>query len=212
MESILPGSRVIRVARILVGLGWWVTIAGIGVAVVLTLLWPQLNEGPYWGVRVHVSIPDEAVQGSLSLTSPDTLVARAPSLQDVEGSLRVELHGAGSVLLEWILALPFFAALVFGLHLARTFLREVAAGEVFSPENARRLSLLGWLLVSAGLILPVLDFLRTSLLLGRADEQGVPLALRIWSMGTDLPGILVLVVAGAWRYGVELQRDRDLVV
>jgi hypothetical protein len=31
-------------------------------------------------------------------------------------------------------------------------------------------------------------------------------------MGIVFPGILVLVVAGAWRYGAELQKDRDLVV
>ena len=38
------------------------------------------------------------------------------------------------------------------------------------------------------------------------------MSIRIWSIGTVIPGILVLVVAAAWRYGVELQQDRDLVV
>jgi len=88
----------------------------------------------------------------------------------------------------------------------------VLAGRVFSTVNGKRLLQLGWLLIAAGLALPGVDFLHSALLVRRAGLEGVPFSIGIGSLETVFPGILVLVVAGAWRYGAELQRDRDLVV
>ena len=188
-------------------------IVGAVLALVLTILWPVMTEGgPYWGTRVSVSIPDDAAQRLLPLTSPDTLVAREPAFTDVEALLRFELWGFRAILLEWIVALPFFAAVIFGLSLARSFLSDVLAGRVFSTVNGKRLFQLGWLLIAAGLALPGVDFLHSALLVRRAGLEGVPFSIGIGSLGTVFPGILVLVVAGAWRYGAELQKDRDLVV
>ncbi len=212
MTTAIPGRRVTRLAKVLADVGWWLAIGGIVLALALSFLWPVITGSRYWGVEIHVSIPDETAQHLLLLTSPDTLIARHPSLNGVEGNLRFELFGVRSILLEWIFALPFFAVVVLGLFLARSFLRDVLGRQVFSATNARRLTLLGWLLIGAGVALPLLDFLHSALLIKTAGLEGVPLSLRIWSFGTFVPGILVLVVAAAWRYGVELQQDRDLVV
>ncbi|MGW8267481.1 MAG: DUF2975 domain-containing protein [Longimicrobiales bacterium] len=213
MGTALPGKRVTRLAKVILDVGWWLVIAGGVLALTLTLLWPMITEGGrYWGTAVQVWIPDEASRRLLPLASPDTLIAREPVLKDVEASLRLEVFGFGPMLLEWIVAVPFLAALILGLRLARSFLEDVLSTQVFSTVNARRLSQLGWLLIAAGLTLPILDFLHTTFLLRRAGLEGVPFSVGIASVGTVLPGILVLVVAAAWRYGVELQHDRDLVV
>jgi hypothetical protein len=212
MEAAMPGRRVTKVAKMVVDVGWWLVIGGIVLAFTFSLLWPVFTGSRYWGIGIDVSIPDEAARQLLPLTSPDTLIARLPTLKDVEGSLRLEVFGVWAVLQEWVFAVPFFAAMILGLHLARSFLKDVLAKEVFSSSNARRLSLLGWLMIGAGLALPALNFLRSVFLISRADLEGVPMSVGIWSIGTVIPGILVLVVAAAWRYGVELQQDRDLVV
>ena len=69
-----------------------------------------------------------------------------------------------------------------------------------------------WLVIVGGGALPVLRFLYSAVLVTRAALEGVPLSVGGGGMGIVFPGILVLVVAGAWRYGAELQKDRDLVV
>lgn len=213
MEAAIPGKRVTRLAKILLDVGWWLVIAGAILALLITLLWPILTKGSlYWGTRMSVSIPDDVAQRLLPLTSPDTLVAKDPVFADVEAHLRFEMFGFGAMLLQWVVALPFFAAVIFGLHLARSFLSDVLAAKVFSTVNAKRLTQLGWLLIVAGVALPVLSFLHSAVLVRRAGLEGVPFSIGTGSMGTVLPGILVLVVAGAWRYGAGLQEDRDLVV
>jgi hypothetical protein len=213
VEIALPGRRVTRIAKTLLDTGWWLLIVAAVVALALTFLWPVFTAGdPFWGTRVTVSIPDDAARELLPLASPDTLIARDPGFADVDAVLRFELSGFGSILLEWIVGLPFLAALLYGLYLARSFLADVLATKVFSTLNAERLSRLGWLLIGAGLALPILDFLHAAFLVRRAGVEGVPFSIGIGSTGTVLPGLLILVLAGAWRYGAELQKDRDLVV
>jgi hypothetical protein len=213
METTLPGRRATRIAKLLLDAGWWLLIVAAVLALALTLLWPVFTAGDlFWGTRVNVSIPDDAARELLPLATPDTLIAREPELTAVDAVLRFEMSGPRSILLEWIVALPFLAALLYGLYLARSLLADVLAAKVFSTLNADRLSRLGWLLIGAGVALPILDFLHGAFLVRRAGVEGVPFSIGIGSMGTVLPGLLVLVLAGAWRYGAELQKDRDLVV
>ena len=213
METALPGRRATRLAKILLDVGWWLVIVGGVLALLLTILLPVLKEGgPYWGTSLKVSIADDVAQRLMPLSSPDTLVVREPVFTDVKAVLKFDIFGFGAILLMWVVALPFFAAVIFGLHLARSFLSDVLAGKVFSTANAQRLTRLGWLLIAGGVALPVLRFFYSAVLVKRAALEGVPFSVGGGGMGIVFPGILVLVVAGAWRYGAELQKDRDLVV
>lgn len=213
MGETVRGKRATRVAKALLDLAWWLCIGGIGLAFMLSLLWPLMTDGgQYWGTRLEVSVPDEAAQKLLPLTSADTMVARDPTLTDVEARLSLDLRGFKAILLEWVVAMPFLASLILGLFLGRSFLRDVLAERVFTAVNARRLSRLGWLMIGAGALLPVVDFLHAVLLMRSTSLDGVPFSIGLRSVGTLFPGIMVLVVAGAWRCGVELQKDQDLVV
>jgi hypothetical protein len=162
-------------------------------------------------VAVQVAIADSAARRMLPLVALDTGIATQPVLKDVAGTLEFGTSEGWIVLLGGIVVLPALAALLFGLHLLRSFLRDVLAADVFTAVNARRLSSLGWVLVGAGVVLPVLKFLYTAFVVRHADLAGVPLRVGMHS-SLIVPGILVLVVAAAWRYGVELQREQELTV
>lgn len=187
-------------------------ILGTALGVVFLLLWPMLTGGELPETSVRVSIADDDAGRLLPLTAPDAGFARQPLLTDVQGTLAMKTDEAWPLVLGGAIAAPFMAALLFGLHLARGFLADVLKTEVFTDANARRLSLMGWLLVVAGLAWPLLEFGYTVLMVRRANLEGVGLGVGLESMGTVLPGLLVLVVAAAWRYGVELKRDQQLTV
>jgi hypothetical protein len=111
------------------------------------------------------------------------------------------------------LFLPFMAAMLLGLRLLRSFLADVMAGEVFTPGNAQRLSKLGWLVIALGVAGPRLEYWRGWMVLQRAQLSGAALSpASTDTTGLWLVGVLVLVLAAAWRYGAELQQERDLTV
>jgi hypothetical protein len=206
----LPGRRVTRLAKVMVDVTWWFVLAGTALVAGLIILFVVADIEPTFSV--HVSIPDSAAVRLMPLTSADTLVAAQPVLEAVEANLHFRVREGWFQLLGVLWLLPLLSAVLIGLALLRSFLADVRAAHVFTAANARRLSWLGWLLVVAGIAWPVLDFGYTSILLRHARLAGVPMETGTIHMGPALMGVLVLVLAAAWRYGVELQRDRDLTV
>jgi hypothetical protein len=154
------------------------------------------------------------VNCALPLQSPDTLTAARPLLDHAGASLEFHTRKPGLHFFTTLLAVPGALALLLGVGLLRAMLREVRSGEVFTAENARRVSWIGWLLVVMGFLAPFLENLRTGIILHAAGLTGIALGTADhqgrWSL--VLPGLLVLVLAAAWRHGVELQQDRDLTV
>jgi hypothetical protein len=100
------------------------------------------------------------------------------------------------------------------VFLLRAFLSAVISEEMFTARNARRLSRLGWLLVVVGVAGPQLERLRGALIMSQIRlSHGAQLSLAsvdgntIWVLG-----VLVLVIAAAWRHGADLQMERELTV
>ena len=93
--------------------------------------------------------------------------------------------------------------LLLGLASLRAFLSDVLAGHVFTPRNSARLYRIAWLMIGAAAVKVLLVAITTRavvvLVLGLAQPM-------------LLAGLLVLVLASAWRYGSELQNERDLTV
>jgi len=207
MPHELRGGRVTRVAKVVVDVAWWVTIAGAVFLAGTVLLWPLVGDaGTQTLLRVRVSIPDEAAEGLL----PGA--AAGVRLENVRGLLELRARDWWEALLGILVVLPGVAAVLLGLRLLRSFLRDVLSAEVFTQANARRLSRLGWLLLAAGVAVPVLRFGFAQFIVRRAGLSGASLRVELDTFNLLIPGLLVLVVAAAWRYGVELQRDRDLTV
>lgn len=110
---------------------------------------------------------------------------------------------------ELLMLLIATGALV-GLLWLRGFLTDVLAGDVFTAKNAQRLSRIGWLLIAVA-VLRVVPFLVSGF--GFFTPMAVfptlfGLLVNTWLVS----GLLVLVIAAAWRYGIELQNERDLTV
>lgn len=227
----VAGRRATRIAKVVVDLSWWLGLLVFVMLVVLFLSAPLLTRasgvmavfdwnsfevepgnGPV-GVGLALSIADDSVR-SQAVVSLDTMRASAAVLKQ-ESVTRLEFRTRGWFFFYLVnaLLLPYLAAVLFGVHLLRWFLSDVLSAQVFTRRNAGRLSRLGWLVIVLDIVGPRLEQLRAWLILERTPLSGAALAPGGSGVtGLWLVGVLILVLGAAWRYGAELQQDRDLTV
>ena len=213
----VAGNRATRLAKAGTDLLWWAALAFSVILVTLFLLSPLLlkNDSGVNTVAVQVSFGDSAHK-TVSLDSRDTPRASELVLTERNTTHHLEFHTTDwplFVMVNWVF-LPLLAALLFGVHLLRSFLADVLAADVFTRRNAGRLSRLGWLAIGLGIAGPPLEYWRSSIALARTRLETAALtpATPEWDEGSALFGLLLLVLASAWRYGAELQQERDLTV
>lgn len=216
METNVAAARPTRIAKAVIDIIWWLVLVGTVLVVVWLLLPPVLlhNLGLHPTVEAEVALEHGSVLRTVPLASPDAVVASHPVLHEAQARLAFQTSRWGLKLVSTLVLLPGLVGALLVLQLLRRLLHDVREGAVFTADNARRITWLGWLLVAMGLLEPVLGNARTALILMRAKLTGVSLAPAPAGGGWDLllPGLLVLVLAVVWHYGVELQQERDLTV
>ena len=216
MDANIAGGRSTRIAKGIMDIFWWLSLAATVTVTIVLFLGPALMKAR--GIAPKVQLEVELEHGraleALPLRTSDTLTASAPVLTRGEATLQFRTTRPGLLFMGLLSTLPGVLAFLLGVGLLRSILRDVRKGEVFTAANARRVSWLGWLLVVAGILIPIVETVRAQLIVKTAGLSGVTLGPPShrgeWSLA--IPGLLVLVLAAAWRHGVELQRDRDLTV
>lgn len=210
MDVTMTGRRVTRLAKILVDALWWVSVVLTAIMGALVLFFP-VPPGTSVTAAVRVSIPDHAARELLPLAWSNPDFSDAPVITDLEGMLEIPPTSWIVLMVSTVVVLTVIAVL-YGLYILRAFLRDVLANQVFTDANALRLSRLGWLLVAAGAALPTIEYVYGRIALRYAAVSGVALTTTFDFPEIVLAGLLILVVAAAWRYGVQLQQDHDLTV
>jgi hypothetical protein len=140
--------------------------------------------------------------------------ARAAEIDGGAGAVRFqrlpwpELAGLLAVsLLQTLLWLPV-------LHQLRKLLGALSAGRPFLRANADRLRRLGWSLIGVELARTVLRLVEGAYVVWRFRWPG----LELWPRTVELPttalfvGVVLLVVAEAFRRGAQLEEDQALTV
>jgi hypothetical protein len=167
-------------------------------------------------MAVTVSSVEPVSPRGRTLTSADTSRAFSVVLEEQRGEQTLALRTHDSVLfvVANLLMFPAVAAMLSWVHLLRGILRDVLQARVFTDANARRLSGMGWLLIGICVAMPVLARARSWFVLTRVQVSGAdpaPFGPELSSWGL-LSGLLLLSLAYVWKYGVELQRERELTV
>jgi hypothetical protein len=132
----------------------------------------------------------------------------------------VELAAWDSTVVEQLLsrggAVVLGLAVGLGAWLLRPLLESLAAGRPFCSGNARRLAWLAVVVVAAGQVGPLLPQIGSLVVLDRLDLAfpGTPVAPSLsLSLGPALLiGLLLLVLAEAFRQGERLSRDVEGLV
>lgn len=189
----------------------------IALVAVILILAPLLVKNGINSLAIHVDVAGDAATPTVPLSSPDTGRAFDAQLELEPGAhtLRFRTSRTGLALLVMAPMLPLLLVGLMVVHQLRAFLRDVLNGDVFTPANAGRLSRLAWLTIGLGLAAPVIEYASSSMILRTIRLSGAVLSPASSSDTWAAPvavGLILLVLAAAWRYGAELQQERDLMV
>lgn len=121
-------------------------------------------------------------------------------------SLLLHLGNVGIFILFWALAL-------WGITLLRRILATTAGGHPFDRTNVRRLSILGWIIVSASALTSLLQYLAARWLLSRVEVLTVPVSPPIQIQEEWIVcGLLLVVLAAIWKEAVRMAEEQALTV
>ena len=114
-----------------------------------------------------------------------------------------------------LLALPdlfYGALLILVLALFLRMARTLRVGDVFVPENARRLQVIAAAIMALGVFGPAVDAITTHLLIsGTNVSPAVPFAYTV-SAAPLVLGLLVAALAEVFRQGTRLREDTEGLV
>ncbi|MEP4545797.1 MAG: DUF2975 domain-containing protein [Saccharospirillum sp.] len=207
-----------RLLRALVNLLLGLALSFLVVAAAILLGAPLLGEPLLSQWPVLAPQPDSAWKVSVAGTDAALTLG--------EGVLSVEHSGYG-----WHWALRFVdfaisgALLMVGLWLLRRFIGEVGDSLPFSSGSAKRLRWIGLILVAFPLWQVVRDLLWHTLIRDELSQQGLALAYPFQApaansyqlqfsvdWGFAVTGLLLLVVAEAFRVGVSLREENEEII
>jgi hypothetical protein len=162
---------------------------------------------------VEVSV---AVAGDIPLAQPRALQGSGALVEVEDGSYRLEIRTDRPVVVLMSVGpvLLLFALILTGLYQLRKFLADILAGLVFTTENAGRLSRMAWLALGLAAAATPVSFASSWLVLRTTGlgVEGVKPASADGAGYALILGLLLLVLAAAWRHGAELQQERNLTV
>lgn len=216
MAMDLAGRRATRIAKVWSDMVWWVALVAAAILGTMFLLSPALLKSGFNEVAVQVSVEEQGAPRTHPLASAATPRASEVVLEERDTTHHLQFRTTDwrmFLMVNWVFLVPV-AVLLVAIHLFRSFLSDVLADAVFTRRNALRLSRLGWLVIAVAALAPPLQYWRSWIVLRRLDLEDATLspAGPEWIDGSAMFGVLLLVLASVWRYGVELQQDRDLTV
>lgn len=204
----------------------WLDIAffagGIG-AVLFTAWWllsPLAASGS--NMRFEVDLPvaiGEYPVGPLRSVLPlevgpssPTAIER-PRIVDGTGELR---FNTGSALLHlavtgiWVLV---FLVVLCVVYLLRRIFKTVIDGEPFSLVNAARLRAIAVIIMVAGALGPLVQYLAVAAVLNQVTIEGVPLNPPLhFRFDVVLAGLMILALSTVFTHGAQLEHDQSLTV
>lgn len=109
-----------------------------------------------------------------------------------------------------VFSLLMVVTLFFFFDYLRRIVATVGAGDPFAPINARRLNLMGWLMLGAQLLLLPLTTLGVKLLQYTDDIEDIGMS---FDSGLDLTGILLVIIlfilARVFKHGAAMRDDLE---
>lgn len=204
-----------RGLKIFLDLLFWATVL-VGVMLLVSL--PISMSSSYedgWDLIIPTSIGEESLRPRLPLEfeqDPPKLFEYA-SIGDGHGLLHLFHHHLPLHLLNATGLFLFILVFLWAVNLLREILATTVKGRPFDPVNPRRLSTLGWIIISASVATSLLQYFASKWILSRVEILSVPTSPSIQSNKEWIVcGLLVLVLAAIWKEAVRMAEEQSLTV
>lgn len=201
----------VRVVHAALTVAWIVGLVAVVGAIVAGVVGPRtFFEGPSGGLTVAVRFdaPVDDPEGSTPTGSYSTsLVEGSVTIADPDGRARLTPLVVGGLGL---------AALLVVVHQLRALFATAIAGDPFVTANARRLRVVGFVTIAAGLAWRPLAGVIVTQTAARVDVGGPPVAgpPSTWAMAAVLvvPGAVLVALAEVFRRGSAMRAEQELTV
>lgn len=211
-----PGlSTALSLTRIGVGLIWWTALLALVAMAGFALIGPFVADESALVVTSEVRVNSIQTSTDGTVGGVDLRSNANPTLDEFSATLEYSPETRATWLLT-VIPVGFVGLLwLFAIYQVRALLADVASDTVFTEVNARRIRGVGWALLTSALFMRPAAWFTTDAALKAFDLNGEGL---IPVLDTDgwlvaiLTGLLVLALGEVWRYGVEIERDRQLTV
>ncbi|MCP4568049.1 MAG: DUF2975 domain-containing protein [FCB group bacterium] len=143
-----------------------------------------------------------------SLTSSASMPIVGFSDPVVEAEMMADYQGL--VLMIPTLLLAGYMTIVLQL---RRFIKTVRGGDPFSPDNPKRLRLIGWLVTLGAPVVGILNQIYGRVFIHLVDVPGATLEVNkdIYPF-VIFAGLLILIIARVFEVGVKIQEDQKLTI
>jgi len=204
-----------RGLKIFLDLLFWATgLVGVMLLVSLPISMSSSYEGG-WQLIIPTTIGEESLRPRLPLEfeQPPPKLFEHASIGDGHGLLRLSHHNLPLHLLNATGQFLFFVVFLWAVHLLRQILATTVRGRPFDPVNPRRLSTLGWIIISASLATSLLQYFASKWILSLVEILSIPTSPSIQSNKEWIVcGLLVLVLAAIWKEAVRMAEEQSLTV
>lgn len=208
-------SKSLGVLKVLLAICWWGALAATGLVATLAVV-AVIEPGGVLDVDL-VGVAGAVDASSLSAVTREGLEARVEFQDPVR--LKVVMPAEfwesrrGLVAVGGIVLVGFLALFLAFLKMLRQIVWSVEEGNPFVAENARRLRVMGVLIISGGIGKTVSEFA----LSGYADAVLKPVGFNLnGHIGLDFTtlilGLSVMVLSEVFRLGTAMREEQDLTV
>lgn len=180
-------------------------LAVVAVAAVVALVAVAIGEG---GLDIPIQYRPDT--DSYAITSDSW---GSGTIIDSEGFARFESRDAGLAALFVTAVLVYSIPLAIVLFLLRRFLRAAADGHPFTKANALTMRWIGVVVIVFGLLAQGMRSIATVVAMNTLATEGIHIEAKLTpDVAVVFMGLVIVVIAEAFRYGTRLQADADLTI
>jgi len=197
--------------KLVLDVGWYLLLL-VSAGVTLMTLGAALTQGGT-DAQVKVHIQFDLEKTSYKISAPSWGIENA-ELDKAHADLAFTNPGGiqAAILMAWSNAM-FLIALVAVYQLRRIF-QTLAAGEPFHPNNAYRIRLIGFTIIATQPLGALMQLAMAKPLQEALHAEGLRAIEPAWgfNLAVVLFGMMLLVIAEAFRIGAEMKKEQDLTV
>jgi hypothetical protein len=192
------------------------TIASIGVAIAFAVAlfvlvvspWTTFGRNDRLGIPVAMQLDEQALQVRAPALGPG--LAR---LTKVTGTLEFTAPSKRAIVAPMLTVMAMLLLAGWAIHQLRELFRALRNGQVFDPENVRRVQRVGWAVILAEPMRAFLTYSAQDFARSHFVGDGIRFVAKFdLNLGTVFAGLAILVIAEVFRSGTRLDEDQSLTI
>lgn len=209
--SISTNKRIIATADFILRLVWYISIAGTAFYIVFMLA------GPIFGfidntLGLKTPVKFSILEQGVATFNSDQIVP--VNIKHAKGIIRIEKPVPQALVVPFfIMTLGMAGLILWVFYSLRKIIQSVKEGNPFSVHNGRRLRVIAFSMIGIEVIGAFADLIKMLYLVPKLSFETVKIHSIIHiSPHVIIAGLVILVIAEAFRIGAEMKDEQELTI